>query len=345
MRNRMKTGAAPIVNASAGVAIRDVIDGPRRPARLIASFATSAYLELDDLPQPRVIALSTPDAVRLPNAVVLGEPTLPALTSTSSTNGRGAGAAVGFGEVCVGRLHVRIRRWWDARPMLPALPVTQLATGLDELERLRAASPKSPGLTGDDGVDELARRCATGELAQAVEATERLVGLGPGLTPSGDDVIAGALLALRVLGEAVHLRGNATSPATGPPRQGRQAATPRAAAYPPAGPVWLADWLGAAVVADVDTRTTSLSASLLHYAACGQVAGQVAAVLRGLAGQEPLERAVNRLLGIGHTSGADLAWGLAIGARAVCEMPGRGQPPEVSTMPHESIEHRVGARG
>src|SRR5260370_8371419 len=56
--------------ASLGVGSR--IDGPRRPARVIAAFPAAVYLELPAPgPEPRVLALVTPTAVRLPNAVVV----------------------------------------------------------------------------------------------------------------------------------------------------------------------------------------------------------------------------------------------------------------------------------
>jgi hypothetical protein len=80
--------------------------------------------------------------------------------------------------------------------------------------------------------------------------------------------------------------------------------------------VWLADWLGAAVTSDAAVRTTSLGATLLHCAAHGQAAAEVSAVLRGLAGQEPLGPAIRTLLATGQATGADLAWGLVAGCRA-----------------------------
>jgi hypothetical protein len=50
----------------------------------------------------------------------------------------------------------------------------------------------------------------------------------------------------------------------------------------------------------------------------------VLAVLRGLAGRQSLEPALHRLLRLGHTSGADLAWGLRIGLAAVIDLEGGG---------------------
>src|SRR5208282_4008669 len=112
------------------------------------------------------------------------------------------------------------------------------------------------------GPGQLAACCASGDLAGAVEAAERLVGLGPGLVPSGDSVVSGVLLALRLLGGAIS--------------GGTRA-------------VWLANWLSAAVTCDAAQRTTTLAASLLHCAAKGQAAAEVSAVLLGIAGHEPDE--------------------------------------------------------
>ncbi len=145
----------------------------------------------------------------------------------------------------------------------------------------------TPGLAGHDGPVQLAACCASGDLAGAVEAVEQLVGLGPGLVPSGDSVVSGVLLALRLLGGAIS--------------GGTRA-------------VWLANWLSASATCYAAQRTTALAASLLHCAASGQAAAEVSAVLLGMAGQEPLEPAAAKLLAAAQ--GADLAWGLVAGCRA-----------------------------
>ncbi|MFP3967914.1 DUF2877 domain-containing protein, partial [Actinomadura fulvescens] len=51
-----------------------------------------------------------------------------------------------------------------------------------------------------------------------------------------------------------------------------------------------------------------------------EAGAEVAAVLRGVAGQEPPAPAVRRLLAAGHTSGADLAWGVLAGCRAALRL-------------------------
>lgn len=291
---------------TASLGVRHLIDGPRRPARVIAAFASAVYLELRvPGPEPRVLALVAPSAVRLPNAVVVTphtpRPAQDRAWRDTAPQHTGAGQAawiaaaagddgyIGEGAVHAGHIRVPVRRWWDPSPVFGPLSRARLEQGCVALESICAASSRKPGLQGHEALNGLAGSCAAGDLAGAVEAAEILIGLGPGLTPSGDDVLAGLLLALRLLGGAI--------------RGGTRA-------------VWLADWLSAAVTYDAGSRTTSLSATLLHCAARGQAAAEVATVLRAFAGQEPAGPAVARLLTAGHTSGADLAWGLAAGCRA-----------------------------
>jgi len=120
-----------------------------------------------------------------------------------------------------------------------------------------------------------------GPVAQLVEAlvndgpliphVERLIGRGPGLTPYYDDVLAGLLVTLAALESQACQR------------------------------------LGDAVRALAPTRTTFVSAALLHHAARGECIPELAAFLNG----EP-----NALTNVGHTSGAGLVEG-AIAAVAV----------------------------
>ncbi|MEO5878495.1 MAG: DUF2877 domain-containing protein [Streptosporangiaceae bacterium] len=272
------------VPGAASLAVREQLERPRRAARVIAVFPSAVYLQFKNGGAPNVLALVSSDAVRPPNAVVV-----PAAARQQPFAGVREGEDAWIGDGCAetGQLRVKVRRWWDPSPVLGPVSLARLHHGAVVLEAGLDAS--HCGLAGHPGPRVLAERCAAGDLAHAVLAVERIVGLGPGLTPSGDDIIAGILLALRLLGGAVHGGDRA---------------------------VWLADWLGAAVTADAETRTTSLSASLLHCAAAGQAGAEVAAVLRGVAGQEPLKPAVRRLLNAGHTSGSDLTWGLLAGYRA-----------------------------
>ncbi|MEV4898838.1 DUF2877 domain-containing protein, partial [Nonomuraea sp. NPDC055795] len=94
--------------------------------------------------------------------------------------------------------------------------------------------------------------------------------------------------------------------------------------------VWLADWLAATVTYDARTRTTPLSATLLHCAARGESCPEVTGVLRALTGRGALEPAVSRLCRLGHTSGADLAQGVGIGLAAVRALAADPVPPALA---------------
>lgn len=271
------------VTGAASAAVRPLLDAPRRPARVLAAFPAGVYLEVRTDLEPCVIAVITGAATRLPNSVLLsGE--LPHVTV-------GDDASVGDGTVELGRLSLRARRYWDPAPPLGPVDLVRLAQAVPLLSPVKE---RPPGLLGNGAVSLLAEGCASGSLVGALTAAEQLVGLGPGLTPSGDDVLAGLMVTLRHVGAAA--------------RVGRA--------------VWLADWLAAAVTFDAGTRTTPISATLLHCAARGEASPEVTAVLRALAGRGALEPALRRLRRLGHTSGADLAQGVEIGVASVLALGG-----------------------
>jgi Protein of unknown function (DUF2877) len=116
-------------------------------------------------------------------------------------------------------------------------------------------------------------------------AAARLLGRGPGLTPEGDDVLAGAAAAIRAL-----------APAAGVPA-GR------------------ADALVAALVpAGAAARTAALSATLLGLAAAGAAPEPVH---RLLADGPPAarERALADLARLGASTGLAIAAGIALACR------------------------------
>ncbi|MFI6322294.1 DUF2877 domain-containing protein [Nonomuraea sp. NPDC050556] len=271
------------VTGAASAAVRPLLDAPRRPARVLAAFPAGVYLEVRTDLEPSVIAVITGAATRLPNSVLLSGD-LPHVTV-------GDDASVGDGTVELGRLSLRARRYWDPAPPLGPVDLVRLALAVPLLSPV---AERPPGLLGNGAIDLLAEGCASGSLVGALTAAEQLVGLGPGLTPSGDDVLAGLMVTLRHVGAAA--------------RVGRA--------------VWLADWLAAAVTFDAGTRTTPISATLLHCAARGEASPEVTAVLRALTGRGALEPALLRLRRLGHTSGADLAQGVAIGVASVLALGG-----------------------
>ena len=252
-----------VTGGVASLAVRDLVRGTRRHGKVLAVLPHAIYLEFaDTVPEPRVIAVSPPDAIRLPNAIITGpweaHPPLPAASAAECWAGGSRVMACG--------LDIRIVRWWDPSPVFGPLSRARLDHGAGVLARLYAAAEHAPGLAGQDGPGQLAACCASGDLAGAVEAAERLVGLGPGLVPSGDSVVSGVLLALRLLGGAIS--------------GGTRA-------------VWLANWLSASVTCDAAQRTTTLGG--LPAALCGQGPGRSRGIRRAAGNDGPGAARAGRL--------------------------------------------------
>lgn len=245
-----------LLSGAASTTLRDLLTGPGRPAHVAGVHDRCVYLTVG----ADVVAVETADAVGLPCAVRLG---VDAANGPLSVVRRNAPAVVGDGRLLLGHLTVEVTRWWQPRRVRPA----------------HGADPAR--------ADALADALATRPAPIPVLAPAReLVGLGPGLTPAGDDVLAGLLV-------GVH--------------------------HVPA----LRDPLATEVLALAATRTTTLSAALLRQAAEGRgvpalldLADLLSGPDRG-GGHTSLTTALQRLLGVGHSTGTALAWGLLRGARTV----------------------------
>ena len=255
MTEAPSTGAA---GAAASVLVRDLLSGPVRPARVLAAGPAATYLEAGG----RVLAVVRAGGVRLPCAAMLAGGPLPAA---------GSRVAVGCGAVHQdGRPLVTVRRWFDPRVRLAGVDRQAVA----RLARVVRSGGRIDALLPVDAAERLADDLARGDASGVVAA---LLGRGTGLTPAGDDLLAGALAALRALG----------SPAAGE--------------------------LGTAVRARAPAATTRLSAALLEAADVGALVPEAAGVLRALAGRGAVEAAAGRLVDLGHTSGWHLAAGLLVG--------------------------------
>jgi len=125
----------------------------------------------------------------------------------------------------------------------------------------------------------------SGEKTMMAAAVGELVGLGPGLTPSSDDLLAGLVLMC-----ALYARN------FGRARRAILVVTRAVAEQPPG-------------------RTTILSEEFLRQAASGRgnerVMGLCTSMLTG--GRESVERETERVLAIGETSGTDTVLGVVLG--------------------------------
>ena len=159
-----------------------------------------------------------------------------------------------------------------------------------------APAPGYPLESGGDG-----GRAGDARFARSVPALERwigdascgkclspprpvvdLLGAGRGLTPSGDDCLAGALVALPAFGEDA------------------------AAAS-----------LARAVARHAPHRTSRLSAAHLEAACGGEAIEPVHEAIRAIAGDTPLEQALDALERFGHGSGFDALAGVFLVVRAI----------------------------
>jgi Protein of unknown function (DUF2877) len=189
-------------------------------------------------------------------------------------------------------------------PSPPKFSSDTLRVGLKQL--LESALRRSPGGLGatltiphtlaewPDSVDDPLLRLArtpicdvaswisaamAGKRVPLPPSIENLIGLGPGLTPSGDDFIGGMMVALHYLGfaETVAAIADAVLP-----------------------------------IASRDTNT--ISAQLLRCAAVGQAASALFDVLEAILTGDSLEAGLDAINAIGHTSG----WDSLAGAALVC---------------------------
>ena len=271
--------AATAVPAQASTGIAELLRGPVRPARVLMTAPAAVYLFVPGERGGDVVGVLTSDASRLPLGCVLFRPSngrpLVALPS-------GAPAEVGGGRIVVGDLAVSAAAWWNPRPRLPSLRPALLPEGVRQLRNTVYGEgvPHSafclPGLPTGPGGPLAALRGAVrrADLDAALRTATRLIGLGPGLTPAGDDVMAGTIAGLVLLGHPA------------------------------------AERFAAGVYSLAGGRTTELSRALLRHAASGRVSGEYAAVFHGLVGERPLAPAVETLLNTGSTSGRAMALGL-----------------------------------
>ncbi|MCX9192977.1 hypothetical protein C3Y87_16460 [Carbonactinospora thermoautotrophica] len=268
---------------AASTAVRHLVSGPVRPARVLGVFPVAVYLHVPGGRQPDVLALVAADGVRLPNAVTVAAPAAQTPWREVDT---GTPAEVGAGQVRLGEVLVSATRWWAPRASPPPPSPKVLRDRLALFARVLPAEP-APELAA--ALDELAAAGAALDRDRAVGALRRLIGHGEGLTPSGDDLVAGFLTTLRHHARRAPLRLFTET---------------------------LAVWLHTTGA----RATTTLSATLLLHAAQGRAPDEVVDVLDALAGRRaaPLAR-LDRLVRIGHRSGYDLARGVLAAAGVVLE--------------------------
>ena len=264
---------APVrVPGVASTALYGLVSGASVEATVLGTSSHAVWLLIND----RVAVVTTSDATRLPNGIQLAAGSKEALFQMVH---HGGSVDIGHSRVMLEGLSVEVTRWWDPRPALGTVTPQQLEASIDGLP------DEVPDIDGGPLALALRARSAGGIL----HASRALLGKGPGLTPEGDDFLAGAIAATRLLGEAL-----------GSERT-----------------VGLIAGISVPLAQLADARTTTFSAALVHAALKGHVAEPAGALLRAMIGRGDIAAAHIGLVRVGHTSGPALAAGMVVGARSL----------------------------
>jgi hypothetical protein len=250
-------------------------------ARRLAALSESAYLTAAD----EIVWLGGPHCTLHARAVL---------------------AAAGSVESADLRLDIGAARVWQPpQPIITAESPAAIVAGCRALREAVAVlggpdgfgallAGRTPSFPLDRAVEsarELARACANDDARAAAAAAEPLIGLGPGLTPAGDDYVGAAFFARALL----HRAG-----------AGEADGWDRARAY---------------VSARARERTHPISATLLADLLAGQAHAplhELACALAAAAPSATMLDAARRLTRIGHSSGWDMLAGFVggvLGAR------------------------------
>lgn len=246
----MDPAPAGVVAAAATARVAASLDGPARVCPVLATGDQAVYVRDDHT----CLAVLGRDAVAVPCGLRTRLSLLPHVDSVELGHGR---CVVGEHEIVVGRLveagvafvgSIDPDAWPVGRDQ-PALDAVRGELPTSALARLTDADPA---------------------------AVPQLLGRGSGLTPVGDDVLAGWLVTR-------HATGTVQTPVVDAVRSGAPA------------------------------RTTPVSAALLSDACAGEAIPALRDLLLALRADTHRDQqaALDHLVGVGHTSGA----GLALGAR------------------------------
>ena len=120
------------------------------------------------------------------------------------------------------------------------------------------------------------------DIQGSVQAAEKMIGLGPGVTPSGDDILIGFLAGLWSLA-------------------GRNPAQ-----------ISFVQSFGKALL-QIARQTNEISRTYLYHATQGQFSSSLLKLLEAIATGTDLDRAIQTAMRVGHSSGMDSVTGLLVG--------------------------------
>lgn len=271
--------------------VRPFFETPGATGRVLASFERSAYVETEE---GQLVAILAESLGRGAFALtVAGSPSFTALSP-------GDAILVEDRTLHLGELHVDLAAGASWDPTLPPLegPAQEGMGALEEHLRTHAPDDGLPRVVFEPpepiestlrtqartALSHLQGALTRGDASGVTGAVAELAGLGPGLTPSGDDVLAGFLLALRLWPDAARLLG--------------------------------ARIVATLILGTAAPRTGRISRAYLWAARQGHASDAWHDLVRALSGSaEDATAAATRILQIGETSGADMLAGFLFGWR------------------------------
>jgi len=183
---KVRVTAPPVLPAAVSIALAPIVDTGPHPAAVLGVADPAVWIRGAD----GVLMVSTIDAVRLPNSAVVA---VPVSDRPFRAIRPGDDVSVGDGAIVFASLRVEAARWFDP---LPAIPVSDAGAVSRVVASLDAVVPSMP----DHGLEETLSK--DDDLA-AVEAAKLLIGSGDGLTPRGDDLIAGMISATMLMARSL----------------------------------------------------------------------------------------------------------------------------------------------
>lgn len=261
--------------------VQEFLNRPRS-GQVLATFARSCYLDLDG----QIVALVAPELMNGPLNIVVDAP-------NGTFERLAAGTRVSSAEIILDGAAIwdaSLRPWQRHRQDLIGAHICHLRHLLADASPaggLAHAALHGQSLTTDrtpleaqalPALVTLSEGFKHGDRMVISRAAQTLAGLGPGLTPSGDDVLVGALLA--------------------------------AAVWPTLSRETVRD----AITGGVRGRTTRISAAYLDAAARGEASEPWHTFLAALCAPDsaPMLAAARLLLAFGETSGSDMLAGFVL---------------------------------
>lgn len=271
--------------------IREYLSWPRS-GRVLSTFARSCYLDVDG----QIVALVAPDLLNGPLNIVMDAtgalfgslaPGAP-LTSTKDTLHIAQSTEIALHRAATWNPH--LNSWTKTDAAVAAGHLDGLRTLLTHdapAGGLARAALGAHAMEGGSGPLETRARPSLGALtiglahrdpAQLVDAAGQLAGLGAGLTPSGDDIIVGVLLACSVW------------------------------------PIDIQKTLRTAIASAASARTTRISAAYLQTAAAGEASEAWHEFVAALVTPDSarVTSAARRVIAFGETSGSEMLAGFVL---------------------------------